>query len=138
MFKLRSILMLPGFEIPPTSQKIAKKRIFKKVDFQKKLMKNGSEPISIYSFSRRIRIRIQNWTKTGPKPDFDQFSKNYVFFIKNPDFYEAAASAARPFLINLSCKDLLIDTEIVHLCASQRAARRIFAYVLLKRMVLEG
>ena len=42
-------------------------------------MKNGSEPISIYSFSRRIRIRIQNWTKTGPKPDFDQFSKNYVF-----------------------------------------------------------
>ena len=35
-----------------------------------------------------------------PKADFDQFSKNYVFY-KNPDFYRAAAAAARPFLINI-------------------------------------
>ena len=44
-------------------------------------MKNGSEPISIYGFSRRIRIRIQNWTKTYPKADFDQFSKNNLIKI---------------------------------------------------------
>ena len=69
-------------------------------------MKNGSEPISIYSFSRRIRIWIQNWTKTGPKADFDQFSKNYVFH-KNLDFYRAAAAAARPFLISLSLRGLI-------------------------------
>ena len=95
-FRLRSILMLPGFKIPFKSEKITKKRISKKVDFQKS-MKNGSEPISIYSFSCRIRIRIQNWTKTDPKAGFAQFSKNYVFY-KNPNFYRAAAAAARPFL----------------------------------------
>ena len=44
-------------------------------------MKNGFEPSNIYSFSCRIRIRIQNWTKTTPKPDFDRF-------LKNPDFYK--------------------------------------------------
>ena len=34
-FKLRSILMLPGLVIPFKSEKITKKRISKKVDFQK-------------------------------------------------------------------------------------------------------
>ena len=77
-FMLSSILMLPGFKIPPKSQKITKNWIFKKSDFQKS-MKNGSEPIRIYSFSRRIRFRIPNWTKTVPKPDFDQFSKIFLF-----------------------------------------------------------
>ena len=42
-------------------------------------MKNGFEPSNIYSFSRRIRIRIQNWTKTSPRPDFYQFLKKYDF-----------------------------------------------------------
>ena len=42
-------------------------------------MKNGSEPINIYSFSYIIRIRIQNWTKTTPKPNSNQF-KNKRFF----------------------------------------------------------
>ena len=88
--------MFPGLKIPLKSQKITKNRISKELDFQK-LMKNGSEPISIYSFSRRIRIRIQNWTKTDPKADFGTFSKNYVSY-KNPDFYRAAASAGGPFL----------------------------------------
>ena len=49
--------------------KNAKYWIFKKSDFQKS-MNNGFEPSNIYSFSRRIRIRIQNWTKTPPRPDF--------------------------------------------------------------------
>ena len=56
-------------------------------------------------FSRRIQIRIQNWTKTDPKPVFDLFSKKYVFH-KNPDFYRAAASAARPFIIKLLAEQL--------------------------------
>ena len=43
-------------------------------------MKNGSEPSNIYSFSRRIRIRIQNWNKTTPKPDFLKSYDFYVFF----------------------------------------------------------
>ena len=58
-----------------TSRNIARKSKnseilnLKKSDFQKS-MKNGFEPSNIYSFSRRIRIRIQNWTKTSPRPDF--------------------------------------------------------------------
>ena len=84
MFKLRSILMLPGFKIPPKSQKITKKRISKKVYFQKS-MKNGFEPITRCSFSCRIRFRIQTWTKTKPKADFYQFSK-IAFFIRIPTF----------------------------------------------------
>ena len=46
----------------------------KKSDFQKS-MKNGFETSNIYSFSRRVRIWIQNWTKTTPKPDFYQILK---------------------------------------------------------------
>ena len=53
---------------------------FKKSDFQK-TMKNGFGPSNIYSFSRRIRIRIQNWTKTSPRPDFINFSKIMIFMI---------------------------------------------------------
>ena len=36
-FKLRSILMFPGLNTLPKSQKITKKRISKKVDFQKSI-----------------------------------------------------------------------------------------------------
>ena len=38
-FKLRSILMLPGFKIPPESQKISKNLIYENSIFQKS-MKN--------------------------------------------------------------------------------------------------
>ena len=65
-------------------------------------MKNGFEPSNIYSFSRRIRIRIQNWTKTTPKPDFYDFLKNPDFY-KNPifiDFYRGGGIGRRPFLIH--------------------------------------
>ena len=61
-------------------------------------MKNGSEHTNIYSFSCRIRIRIQNWTKTTPKPDFCRYLKNYHFIkIRYLSiFIGAAASAGGP------------------------------------------
>ena len=67
-----------------TSRIIARKSknkeiwIFKKSDFQKSI-KNRSEPSNIYSFSRRIRIRIQNWTKTSPKPAFSKNPREHKF-----------------------------------------------------------
>jgi len=66
-------------------------------------MKNRFEPSNIYSFSCRIRIRIQNWTKTSPRNDFDRFFKNPEFY-KNPiviDFYKGGGIGRRPFLIFL-------------------------------------
>ena len=62
-------------------------------------MKNGFEPVNIYSFSYSIQIRIQNWTKTTPKPDFYKFMKKYnlkkIKFLLI--FRGAAASAGGPF-----------------------------------------
>ncbi len=68
-FKARLMAMPKYVEILPKSKKITKSWIFLKSDFQKS-MKNGLEPSNIYSFSCRIRIRIQNWITTAPKPDF--------------------------------------------------------------------
>ena len=78
-FKLRSILMLPGLEIPLKSEKISKNWIYKKVGFQK-MLKNRFELMSLYSFSRRIRISSPNHPKTTPKPDFDQIFKKSDFY----------------------------------------------------------
>ena len=75
---LRSILMLPDLEIPLKSEKITNNRSSKEVDFQK-MMKNRFEVMSLYSFSRRIRISSPKHPKTIPKPDFDQFSKKNDF-----------------------------------------------------------
>ena len=61
-------------------------------------MKNGFEPSNIYSFSRRIRIRIQNWTKTTPRPDFDRFLKNYDFY-KNHFFILISEKYRRPWSV---------------------------------------
>ena len=61
-------------------------------------MKNGSKPINIYSFSNRIRIQIQNWTKTTTKPDVDQFVKKRTFIEIRPLWICIGADAlARPF-----------------------------------------
>ena len=63
-------------------------------------MKNQFEPVNIYSFSCRIRIRIPNWTKTDPKPDFDQLKKNYESYkqLTFIDFYKGGGGIGwRPF-----------------------------------------
>ena len=44
-------------------------------------MKIWFEPMDVTSFSCRIRFRIQNWTKTDPRPDFDKFPKNPIIII---------------------------------------------------------
>ena len=53
-------------------------------------MKNCLEPINRCSFSCRIRIWIQNWTKTTTKPHFDQFLKTSKF-CKNGIFLDFLA-----------------------------------------------
>ena len=62
-------------------------------------MKNGFEQSKIYRFSFRIRIRIQDWTKTTPKPDFYRLLKNYSIYKRYflLIFIGAAASAGGPF-----------------------------------------
>ena len=94
-FKLRSILMLPGLEIQLKSEKITKNRIYKKPDFQK-MMKNRFELMSLYSFSRRIRISSPNHPKTTPKPDFDQIFKKSDFY-KNRQKSLGGGTGRRPF-----------------------------------------
>ena len=44
------------------------------------MMKNRFELMSLYSFSRRIRFSSPNRPKIDPGADFDQFSKNLIFF----------------------------------------------------------
>ena len=74
----RSILTLPGLKIPIKSEKIIKNRIYRKPGFQK-MMKYWFELMSLYSFSRRIRISSPNRPKIDPGADFDQFLKNQIF-----------------------------------------------------------
>ena len=77
-FKARLMVMPKYVEILAKSLKLLKNWICKRSDFQRS-MKNGFEPSNIYSFSCRIRIRIQNWTKATPKPDFTNFWKIMIF-----------------------------------------------------------
>ena len=62
-----------------------------KPNFQK-MTKYWFELMSLYSFSRRIRISSPNRPKIDPGADFDQFSKNLIFS-KISKNRQAAASA---------------------------------------------
>ena len=84
LFMLRSILILPDLEILLKSQKVSKLIISKHLNFQQSV-KHRFAPMKTYSFSCRVRIQIQNWTITVPKPDFDLFLK-ISNFIKNSIF----------------------------------------------------
>ena len=84
-FKLRSILMLPGLEILIKSEKVTKELFYRKPGFPK-MIESGFELMSLYIFSRRIRISSPNRSKINPGADFDKFSQNHFFrtFRKSP------------------------------------------------------
>ena len=68
-FKLRSILMLPGLEIPLKSEKITKNRIYKKPGFQK-MLKYWFELMSLYQFFTLNSIPASKSTQNQPKTRF--------------------------------------------------------------------
>ena len=69
----------PGSEIPLKSVKITKNRIYLKNRISKN-NENQFEVMSLYSFSRRIRIWSPNRPKPVPKPDLEEFSKKSDFW----------------------------------------------------------
>ena len=74
-FKLRSILMLPGLEIPLKSEKITKNRIYKRPGFQK-MVKYWFELMSLYQFfTQNPNFKpkpSQNHPKTRFWPNFQK------------------------------------------------------------------
>ena len=68
-FKLRSILMLPGFKIPLKSEKIAKNRIYKRPSFQK-MVKYWFRLMSLYQFFTQNSIPEPKSTPNQPKTRF--------------------------------------------------------------------
>ena len=68
-FKLRSILMLPGLEIPLKSEKITKNRIYKRPGFQK-MMKYWFELMSLYQFFTQNPNFKPKSTQNQPKTRF--------------------------------------------------------------------
>ena len=65
-FKLRSILMLPGFEIPLKSKKITQNRIYKRPGFQK-MVKYWFELMFLYQFFTQNPIPEPKPTQNQPK-----------------------------------------------------------------------
>ena len=68
-FKLRSILMLPGLEIPLKSEKITKNWLYKRPGFQK-MMKYWFELMSLYQFFTQNPNFKSKSTQNQPKTRF--------------------------------------------------------------------